>query len=300
MNRELRELFDDNKLIIKKITLINDVRIVDTGEEKLVIKKRNTNLEELFKYLKSRSFDYFPKIIYQTRNYDIYKFINDTKIEPEEKMLDIIKIVTLLHNKTTFYKDIDDDTYKNLYESILERIDYLYNYYNDIVDIIEENDYMSPSNYLFIRNVSKLYASLDYAKYQINNWYNIIENKKRIRVVNIHNNLSLEHYLLEERPYLISWEKSKRDIPIYDLINLYKRYYKEIDFCDMFRIYEGNYPLLEEEKNLLLCLMSLPEKLEFNEREFSMCKKVSNFYEYINATDRLINDYLPYKTESTI
>ena len=85
-----------------------------------------------------------------------------------------------------------------------------------------------------------------------------------------------------------------------DLINLYKRYYKEIDFCDMFRIYEGNYPLLEEEKNLLLCLMSLPEKLEFNEREFSMCKKVSNFYEYINATDRLINDYLPYKTESTI
>ena len=42
---------------------------------------------------------------------------------------------------------------------------------------------MSPSNYLFVRNVSKLFASLDYARYQINNWYNIIEEKKRGKTI---------------------------------------------------------------------------------------------------------------------
>ena len=193
MNSELRNLFDKNNIITKKITLINNVRIVETDNEKLVIKKRYTALEEIFNYLKSRSFDYIPEIIYKTKNYDIYRYINDTYLEKEEKILDIIKIITLLHSKTTFYKEIDDDTYKRLYENVIERIDYLYNYYNDIADIIESYDYMSPSNYLFIRNISKLYASLDYAKYQINNWYNIIEEKKRIRVVNIHNNLSLDH-----------------------------------------------------------------------------------------------------------
>lgn len=294
MNRELRELFDRNEIIVRKITLINDVRIVDTGSERLVIKKREKELDGLFRYLRSRSFDYFPEIIYSTDNYDVYRYINDSNLEREEKILDIVKLMTMLHSKTTFYKDIDDDTYKELYESVIDRINYLYNYYNDIVDIIEGYDYMSPSNYLFVRNVSKLFASLDYARYQINNWYNIIEEKKRVRVVNIHNNLRVEHYLLEDKPYLISWRNSKRDIPIYDLINLYKNYYSEVDFCDLFRVYEGSYPLLEEEKCLLFCLVSIPEKLEFNLSEFEMCKKISKFYEYMNATDRLINDYLPY------
>jgi len=234
MNRELRELFDRNEIIVRKITLINDVRIVDTGSERLVIKKREKELDGLFRYLRSRSFDYFPEIIYSTDNYDVYRYINDSNLEREEKILDIVKLMTMLHSKTTFYKDIDDDTYKELYESVIDRINYLYNYYNDIVDIIEGYDYMSPSNYLFVRNVSKLFASLDYARYQINNWYNIIEEKKRVRVVNIHNNLRVEHYLLEDKPYLISWGNSKRDIPIYDLINLYKNYYSEMDFCDLF------------------------------------------------------------------
>lgn len=294
MNRELRKLFDRNDIIVRKITLINDVRIVDTGSERLVIKKRDNELDGLFRYLRSRSFDYFPEIIYSTDNYDVYRYVNDSNLDREEKLLDIVKLATMLHSKTTFYKDIDDDTYKELYESVIDRINYLYNYYNDVVDIIEGYDYMSPSNYLFVRNVSKLFASLDYARYQINNWYNIIKDKKRVRVVNIHNNLRVEHYLLEDKPYLISWRNSKKDIPIYDLINLYKNYYGEMDFCDLFRVYEGSYPLLEEEKCLLFCLVSIPEKLEFNLSEFEMCKKISRFYEYMYTTDRLINDYLPY------
>ena len=40
--------------------------------------------------------------------------------------------------------------------------DVIYNYYSDIVDVIEEYEYMSPSNYLFVRNVSKLFAALEY------------------------------------------------------------------------------------------------------------------------------------------
>lgn len=295
MNHEIRSLFDENKIITKKITLVGDVRIIETDTDKLVIKKRGHDLDEIFKYLKSRSFEYIPEIIYKTNNYDIYKYINDSTLDDEEKMLDIIKLVTLLHSKTTYYKEIDDDTYKELYENTITRIEYLYNYYNDIADIIESNEYMSPSNYLFIRNISKLFASLDYAKYQINNWYNIIEEKKRIRVVNIHNNLSLDHYRYDNKPYLISWGLSKKDIPIYDLITLYKRHYNNSDFCDLFRVYESHYPLLKEEKSLLFCLLSIPEKLDFNDKEFNLCIKVKKFYEYLFSTDKLINDYIPYE-----
>ena len=274
MNKELRELFDENNLITKKITIKNNVRIIDSGEEQFVIKRRDKKLDSLYKYLKSRSFDYFPEILYQTDNYDIYHYIEDAPITKEERGNDLIKLVTLLHNKTTFYKEIDDNTYKELYENTISRIEYLNNYYQDIIEIIEKEEYMSPAHYLFARNISKLFFNLNYCRDKIDKWYKIIEEKKRIRIVNLHNNLSLDHYLLNDKPYLISWRLSKKDIPIYDLIQLYKKYYQELDFYELLRNYEMNYPLLKEEKILFFCLISIPEKIDFNDTEYELCKNI--------------------------
>lgn len=294
MNKELRELFDNNSIVTKKITIKNNVRIIESDKERLVIKRRDKDLKGIYKYLKSRSFDYFPDVLYQTDNYDVYRYIEDTDISKEEKAEDIIKIITMLHSKTTFYKEIDDNTYKELYENIIEKIDYLINYYSDMAEIIEREEFMTPSHYYFIRSISRVFASLDYCKYHIDKWYKIIEEKKRIRVVQLHNNLNLEHYLIEDnRPYLISWRRSYRDIPIYDLIDLYKKYYKELDFCELVRKYEMYYPMLPEEKELFFVLISIPEKLEFIDSEYNMCKNVQKFYDYLFASEKLIEDYLP-------
>lgn len=294
MNKELRELFDQNHIITKKITLKNNVRIIDSGDEQFVIKRRDSDLNDLYKYLHSRSFDYFPELVYQTENYDVYRYIEDVDISKEERAEDIIKLVTLLHSKTTFYKEIDDNTYKELYEEIIEQLDYLVGYYNDIAEIIEREEYMTPSHYYFIRNISKVFAALSYCRYHVDQWYKIIEDKKRIRVVNIHNNLTLDHYLIDgNRPYLISWRHSKRDIPIYDLIKLYKRYYRDLDFCELLRKYEMSYPMLPEEKELFFVLISIPEKLDFSNSEYPMCLKVKDFYDYLFTSERLIDDYLP-------
>ncbi len=290
MNKEIRELFDDNNIVIRKITIKNNVKIVDVGTDKLVIKKRDKNLEDLFKYLNGRGFNFFPAIKYKTDNYDIYDYIEGVSLDREEEAIDIVKLLSVLHNKTTFYKDIDDAYCKEIYEDFIDQIEYLNNYYNDWANIIEKEEYMSPSNYLFIRNISKIFQALNYCKININKWYDLIKNKKRIRIVNIHNNLSLEHYLFADKPYFISWRLSKKDMPIYDIINFYKKYYDELDFSDLLRIYELQYPLLKEEKLLLFCLISMPGKLEFNEREYDMCLKVSNFYNRIYSSEKIIND----------
>lgn len=294
MNRELRELFDKNNIITKRITIKNNVRIIDNGENKFVIKRRDKDLSSVYKYLRSRSFELFPDIMYQTDNYDVYRYIESVDILKEEKAVDIIKVVTMLHGKTTFYKDIDDDTYKELYENIIERIEYLINYYSDMVEVIEKEVYMSPSHYYFVRNISKVFASLDYCRVHIDRWYKIIEEKKRVRVVQLHNNLSLDHYLIsDDRPYLISWRLTKRDMPIYDLINLYKQYYKDLDFVELLRKYESSYPMLVEERELFFVLISMPDKLDFSDREYDMCNRVKRFYDYLFTSEKLIIDYLP-------
>ncbi len=293
MNNEIRHFFTSNNYVIKKITIKGKVIIVDVLDKLFVVKKRDDKLENLFRYLTSRSFLYFPKIIYHTDSYDFYEYISNIEMPREQRALDIVKLAANLHNKTTFYKDVNEDYYKKIYEDILDKIDYLRNYYNDMAEIIESEEFMSPAHYLFVRNISKIFLSLDYARYSINEWYKIIDDKKRVRIVNIHNNLTLDHYLVDDKPYFISWSLSKRDIPVYELLKMYKRYYWELDFQDLLKNYELVYPWLLEEKRLFFCLISMPEKIEFSGSEYKLCNKVKKFYDYLNTSQKFINDYFP-------
>ena len=67
----------------------------------------------------------------------------------------------------------------------------------------------------------EIFETINYCKYEVDSWYELIKDKRKIRLVNIHNNLSLDHYIKNDKPYLISWNKNKIDMPIYDLIKLY-------------------------------------------------------------------------------
>ena len=73
MNKEIRDFFDDKGIIVKKITINGGVIIVDTGDKKYVIKKRNKKNLDLFKYLASRGFNNYPKILFNTDNYDVFR-----------------------------------------------------------------------------------------------------------------------------------------------------------------------------------------------------------------------------------
>ena len=95
-----------------------------------------------------------------------------------------------------------------------------YFYKENKITLIEKEVYMSPSSYLIARNINIIFDSIYFAKKSIEDWYKKIENNKNERVVNIHNNINLDHYIKNDKPYLISWNKSKKDMPIYDIIKI--------------------------------------------------------------------------------
>lgn len=189
------------------------------------------------------------------------------------------------------YKEIDLDNYKYIYEEINKEIEDTYNYYNIVMDNIEKEIYMSPSNYLISRNISFIYSAINYSKRSIDYWYKLIENKRKVRVVVNHNNLSLEHYLKEDKPYLISWEKSTIDMPIYDLISLYNNHYLEFDFTDLLKIYLSKYPLNEEEITLFLAIISIPKKIVSNNSEYKNVLNIRRQLDYIYKTSELVKEY---------
>lgn len=287
-----------NKYKAKKITLKNSAKIIENENTRLVIKKDNPNILDTYNYLLSRSFDYFPKIIYKDNDYNVYEYVEDVNEPSEQRILDIITLTSILHSKTTFYKEVDIDNYKYLYETINKKLEYLFNYYNDIITLIEKNIYMSPSNYIIARNINKIFETINYCKYEVDSWYELIKDKRKIKVVNIHNNLSLDHYIKNDKPYLISWNKNKIDMPIYDLLTLYKKYYLDFDFYELFNYYESRYPLTNEERKMLFILMSIPEKLVLDSSEYKNSIKCRKFFDYIYKTKDLINEYKSIKDKT--
>ena len=84
-----------------KITIKNSVKIID---DSYCIKKKKKDLDKVYNYLLSRSFDYFPEILDEDNENIYYKYINDIDEPKEQKIIDLVNLVSLLHSKTTFYK----------------------------------------------------------------------------------------------------------------------------------------------------------------------------------------------------
>ena len=285
------KLLKEHGLSPKTLTKNKGSVILETTDnQKYVLKEKNKTLESKFDYLLSRGFDYFPS--YKSfDNYDIYEYINSKNISDEEKLYDMVDLISLLHTKTTRYKNIDIDDYKQVYEEITEKIDYLTNYYTELNDLIDDEVYMSPAKYLLARNISKIYSALGFCKREIDNWYELIKQNPKQRISLVHNNLELDHLLNSDSPYLISWDKAKTDMPLYDFYFLYKKYYNKTDFDILLSNYQKRYPLKEEELKLLFIKISVPKKIEFTSDEFNNTKEVKKLLDYLYKSDKLISPF---------
>lgn len=281
-----------NDLVATRYEKRGTVTIATTNNGKYAIKKNNVN-KQIQNYLRARNFDYLPPSI-EEDEYLISKYIEGYDLPKEQKILDLIELTALLHNKTTHYKEIDLSYYTTLYEDLNGNIEYLYTYYTDMINVIESKVFMSPSEYLLARNITSIYESLDLCHEMLEDFYKIVKEKRKQRLVVLHNNLDLNHYIRNNNSYLVSWDKSKIDQPIFDIYKLYKKYVLEFDFDEILNAYEKHYPLFPDEKLLLFVLITLPDIIVFEESEYQNCLKISKVIDSMIKTKNMV---LPYYTE---
>lgn len=292
-----KKILDKNDLKVDKYTMKGKTMIVNTPLGQFALKKGN--LDNIYKYLLSRNFEYFPKVIDSNEDSTIYEFVDDVKYDNEQRAFDLIHTIALLHSKTTYYKDVDIDEYKKIFEETMEKINYIYNYYMDVINIIESKIYMSPSEYLIARNISKIFSCIYFCRNELEQWYEIVKNEKRKRVVTLHNNLKLDNIIRNKSVYLIGWEYSKIDSPIYDFINFYNNYALYFDFRSLLNEYERIFPFKEEEKKLLSVLISIPSKIPNTEKEYNKVKNVRQLLDKIYKTEMLLTPKEKEETKST-
>lgn len=292
---EINELLKQYNIKPKSYKKIKNVMLIETENKNYIIKKKTKDNQKIYDYLKTRNFNYIPKIITNsTEDYEILEYIKSYEIPKEQKILDLVDLVSLLHNKTTHYKETTENDYNQIYEDLKNNIQHLYSYYDDIITIIESKIYMSPSEYLLARNISIIYSTLNFLEEETQKWYNLIKNNTKQRQVVLHNNLEIDHFINNEKNYLISWNKSKIGLPLFDIYKLYLKHNLEFDFSEILKRYEKNYPLHEEEKKLLFILMMLPQKIEFTQNEYEDTKQIRKKLDVIYKTRKLI---LPYYSD---
>ena len=287
--KEISDLLKKNNIRSLSYKKEGNVIIADTNVGKVVIKKNN-NRDYIYNYLNTRNFNYYPEII-EKENFIISKYEEDIDIPKEQKILDLIDLVSLMHSKTTHYKNLSEDEYKKIYEDLHNNFEYLYEYYTDIISIIDDKVFMSPSEYLLARNISAIFRSIEIGKGYVENWLNEVEGLTKMRMSVVHNNLDLSHYIRNSYDYLVSWDKSKIDIPVFDLYNLYNNHFLDFDFFELLKRYEQTYPLKKYELELLFILITMPSKIEFNDTEFNMCIKISNEIDKLYKSNNLIEEY---------
>ena len=272
-----------------RYTIKGKSTILETTCGDFIIKPKNKDINELYTYLTNRGFMNYPKIIDSSRDeVNVFEYVEDIKLPKEQKCDDLIEIIASLHNKTSYFKEVSEDKFKSIYEDIKSNISYLSNYYNTLYEIGFNEVYASPSNYIFMRNYFKINAALEYANSELDNLYSLVTNETKIRVCLIHNNLELNHLLNNK---LISWDNYMIDTPVIDIVKLYKKEWKNINFSEILERYIYKFPLLDYEKKLLFILISLPPQIKKSNNEFEKCKVISEVMDYVFKTEELIRPY---------
>lgn len=285
---KIHDILKRNNIRLKKIQKIGKVIIISSDSGDYVIKNSHID-ENVLSYLKSRNFDYIPEII-DNREYNITRYISGYNLPKEQKMADLIKLISLLHGKTTHYKEIDIQNNERIYNNLKDNINYLYAYYTDLISIIESRVFMSPSDLLFSSNITKLYDVLELSMKKVEKWHDLVSKKTRERNVIIHNNLSLDHFIRNDKSYLINWDKSRIDSPVFDLYSLYCNHFFDFNFFELLKSYEKYYPLLEDEKILLELLIEIPENVQINGSEYEKCIKINKILDRINSLPKTSKD----------
>ena len=255
-----------------------------------VLKKCNFDIYKLYNYLRSRNFDYLTEILDYKDDIVTFKYEEDYSIDINQKGMDLIKLVGLLHSKSTYYKMISKDKYKELYDLIRNYLLYLDNYYNELFDEFINIEYMSPSKYLFLNNYYIINSSIKYCLDNIDNWYSNVSDANKERVVLVHNNLRLDHYIKNDNEYLISFDNYIIDSPIIDLYKFYNNEWNKLNFKDIFNEYNEYCNLNNDEVILLNVMISMPSKIDFIGREIDICSKLRYLIEYLKNGVNVIKE----------
>lgn len=275
----------------KKISYICKSKLIRKDNKDYLYKVKSHNKEKLFNYLRLKDFQNFLPPEEVTDSYEIYPFIKEKNIPIEDKAIELINILSLLHTKTTTYQEVNKEKLEEDYDKIKQEILYLKNYYLDLQDFLETREFMAPAEYILMINISKFHKALKYAERKLDDWFQEKQNTIKERVVQVHKNITLDHFLIGDNSYFINWDKSTKATVIYDFLNFYKNEFSSLEMSSLFDQYQSKYEYTKDELLLFQALISIPKKITFKNSNIINVIEARRVISYVEKTNAFLSKY---------
>lgn len=285
----IKDCLQNHNIKTRKLTYLDNYVVIDSDENKFLLKIKDSDKKELFNYLEQIRYDYYlPLENSHNDYYELYPYYSDKINDKYTKAKELIYALALLHLKTTSYVDYNSVDFKEIYEELNNRIDNRMMYYLDLQDYLESVDFLSPAQFLLLKNFSSFYKILRIAKNRLENWFSI--GNRNIREVLLIKNVGLDNFRVGDRSYFIDFKDSKKGFVIYDLISFYKREAINVDFPSLFNLYNSKYQLKIDELNLFYAVICIPEKVVFSKNNYQDTLNVKKIIDYVLLTLSFVSE----------
>ena len=110
MKPTIKDFVQKQKIKPTKVEIKGKVTIITTKQGTYCLKRKDPTRSSpselhIYEYLNSRSFYYYPKVLELSDDeIEVREYIREDHLPREQKMVDLIDLMSLLHNKTTQYK----------------------------------------------------------------------------------------------------------------------------------------------------------------------------------------------------
>lgn len=274
---------------IRRLTYLDNFVVVGSDDKKYLLKVKDSNKEELFNYLDQIRYSYFLPLENDYSDcYELYSYYDDGVIDKYIKAKELVYAISLLHLKTTAYVEYNYDKFKRIYEDLDSDIDYTMKYYLDLQDYLEGIEFLSPAQYLLMKNISMFYRVLRIAKERLDEWFNI--GNRNVREVLLVGNTGLDNFRVGEKNYFVDFKGVRKDLVIYDLVDFYKREATNIEFSSLFDFYNSKYQLTRDELYLFFAMICIPDKIIFSKSNYQDTLKVRKLVDYVFLTFSFVSE----------
>jgi len=200
-----------------------------------------------------------------------------------------------LHFQTKKEWMLDESIYENQFAFMLNRFEKEEQLLEKFLERCEKNWYMSPFELQAAMYMNETIQALQFAKRELNEWYEKIKEAPVARIVLNHGNLKNSHFIVNEdkKPFFINFERSYYATPIQDLIIFYQKRLTcqpfECRQClEWLMSYQNRFPLTEAERKLFLSYLAYPSAII---KMIYQYEKKSNEYTELEYCQRLLRRY---------
>ena len=193
---------------------------------------------------------------------------NDEKEDRAERPVQMFRELARMHTISSRELEISQEAREEHYEKTIRQWEKDEEFLEGFIETCENEWYMSPFQLLFCLYYNNIRQAMGFAKQKLEDWREKTKDQKKARMVQLHGNLSTEHFLYDDKGYghFINFEKARTGSPIHDILPYLSRYLKSRpkqsdEAVEWVSTYFRYFPLKEDERLLFLSYLAYPAGL---------------------------------------